>query len=95
MATPPPPAHPVTRYVRRIAAAHLAALPDPPLLERFAWRGDEAAFAALVRRHGPLVLGVCRRVLGDWHAAQDCAQATFLVLARKAGSLRSPECLGP
>jgi RNA polymerase sigma factor (sigma-70 family) len=90
------PAHPVTRYVRQFAAGQLAAaLSDAQLLERFAGRGDEAAFAALVRRHGPLVLGACRRVLEDWHAAQDCFQATFLVLARKAAALKRPEALGP
>jgi RNA polymerase sigma factor (sigma-70 family) len=89
------PAHPVARHVRRLAAAYLAGLPDPQLLERFARRGDEGAFAALVGRHGALVLGACRRVLGDWHAAQDCFQATFLVLAKKAGALKRPEALGP
>ena len=94
MATAQP--HPVVRYVRQLAAAHrAAALPDAHLLDRFASDRDEAAFAALVRRHGPLVLGVCRRVLNDWHAADDAFQATFLVLARRAGSLKRREALGP
>jgi RNA polymerase sigma factor (sigma-70 family) len=88
-------AHPIIRYVRHLAASHFAAaLPDAQLLERYVVRRDESAFAALVRRHGPLVLGACRRVLADPHAAEDAFQATFLVLARKAGRVRRPESLG-
>jgi RNA polymerase sigma-70 factor (ECF subfamily) len=56
-------------------------------------RHDEGAFAALMARHGPMVLAVCRRVLRDAHEAEDACQATFLVLARKAGSVRRPELL--
>src|SRR5829696_7975195 len=63
---------------------------DAALLERYA-HGDDAAFAALVERHGPMVLGVCRRTLGDRHAAEDACQAAFLVLARKALTLRPGE----
>src|SRR5262245_15995449 len=62
--------------------------PDAELLARFARDRDEAAFTLLVARHGPMVLRVCRRALGDAHAAEDCFQATFLVLARRAGAIR-------
>ena len=71
-------------------------LSDRQLIERFVARRDasgEAAFAALVARHGPMVLGVCRQLLGDHHHAEDTFQAVFLVLARRAGSIRDPELL--
>src|SRR4051794_36810369 len=66
-------------------------LTDGQLLERFTSGGDgsaEATFTALVERHGPMVLRVCHQVLGDAHDAQDAFQATFLVLVRRAGSVR-------
>jgi RNA polymerase sigma factor (sigma-70 family) len=75
----------------------VAGLSDRQLIERFVNRRDpagEAAFAALVARHGPMVLGVCREILCDLHQAEDAFQAVFLVLARMAGSIQNPDLLG-
>jgi RNA polymerase sigma-70 factor (ECF subfamily) len=69
----------------------LGGLPDGKLLERFAAHREEATFEALVRRHGPMVWGVCRRILRDHHNAEDAFQATFLVLARKGHSIAHRE----
>src|SRR6266849_312455 len=85
----------VLRYIRSLlAAGQTRELPDRDLLERFVTRHDEAAFTAIVERHGPLVFGVCRRTLRSEHHAEDACQATFLVLARKAGSIRKRQSLG-
>src|SRR6185437_4160646 len=72
----------------------IAGLPDRQLLDRFLAHGDEAAFAALVWRHGPMVLATCRAVLRDSNDAEDAFQATFLVLICKARSIRSGNALG-
>jgi RNA polymerase sigma factor (sigma-70 family) len=86
---------PLLRQLQPILSHGLADLSDSELLARFSSLRDESAFAALVRRHGPMVFGVCRRVLRDRHAAEDALQATFLVLARKAGRLHTPTSLAP
>ncbi len=83
------------RYIRKLAAAEtVVGLSDGQLLDRFVTRREDASLEALVRRHGPMVWGVCRRVLRDHHDAEDAFQATFLVLARKAASIRPREKVG-
>jgi RNA polymerase sigma-70 factor (ECF subfamily) len=67
---------------------------DAQLIGAFIAQRDEAAFEVMVRRHGPMVLGVCRRVLPNLHDAEDAFQATFLVLVRKAASIAPREMLG-
>jgi DNA-directed RNA polymerase specialized sigma24 family protein len=76
------------RQIHHLLAQGMAiGLSDAQLLERFASARDEASFEMLVARHGPMVLGVCLGVLHNSHDTEDAFQATFLVLARKAGSL--------
>jgi RNA polymerase sigma factor (sigma-70 family) len=81
----------VLRHLRTLyRCGVVGSLSDEQLLDRFVARRDETAeeaFGELVQRHGPMVLGVCRRILGDAHEAEDVFQATFLVLARKASSV--------
>ncbi len=84
---------PIDRLFRTGTAVGLS---DAQLLERFVRghdEGAEAAFSVLVERHGPMVLAVCRRVLNDPHDAQDAFQATFLVLVRKASTVRKRESI--
>ena len=69
-------------------------LNDQNLLERFVVDCDESAFAALVSRHGPMVLGVCRRILHEEHDVEDAFQATFMVLVRRARAIHDSSLLG-
>src|SRR5262245_5251258 len=85
----------VLRYLHKMRAARGArGLCDGALLERFLADRNEASFTILVERHGPMVLGVCARLLGDVHAAEDAFQATFLVLSRRAAAIRNKESVG-
>lgn len=85
----------VLRYLHRAAGlAHGDDLSDSQLLERFTQDHDQEAFAALIQRHGPVVWGVCRRLLGEANDAEDAFQATFLVLVRKPGSVKKQSSLG-
>jgi RNA polymerase sigma factor (sigma-70 family) len=91
---PSAPLVPILRQLRRLAAGSHAGHSDADLLDRFVRSHDEIAFEEVVRRHGPLVWGVCTRLLRDRHAAEDAFQATFLVLSPKAGCLSRPDAVG-
>jgi RNA polymerase sigma factor (sigma-70 family) len=85
----------IVHHIRDLAGGPLpGAGEDARLLARFVRTGEEAAFTILVQRHGPMVLDVCRRVLRHTQDAEDAFQATFLLLARKAGSIRKGESVG-
>jgi RNA polymerase sigma factor (sigma-70 family) len=86
------PVNPLLRHVRTLGG-RAAAPPDPELLERYLARRDQEAFAALVARHGPMVLSVCRAVLRHRQDAEDAFQAAFLVLARRAAAIRRGDSL--
>jgi RNA polymerase sigma factor (sigma-70 family) len=85
----------VLRHIRGLASAAAATgLPDWQLLKRFTSHRDEEAFEKLVRRHGPMVLGACRRILTNRHDAEDAFQATFLILAHKAATIARRDSVG-
>jgi RNA polymerase sigma factor (sigma-70 family) len=85
----------ILRHVEQFMAVHpTERLTDHELVERFVRERDEAAFAAIVRRHGGMVLGLCRRILRHEQDAEDAFQAAFLILARKARTIRRSEAVG-
>ena len=86
---------PLLRFIRAIRTkSAIQRASDGELLERFIASRDEGAFAALVHRHGPMVLGVCRRILRDAHYAEDVFQVTFLLLAQQAHAIRRKGSVG-
>jgi RNA polymerase sigma factor (sigma-70 family) len=88
------PLSPVLRYIRKIVDLPASAqVTDSQLLDRFVRHRNEAAFSALVERHGPMVMGICRRLLCNSHDAEDAFQATFLVLVRRAEDIGDPDLL--
>jgi RNA polymerase sigma factor (sigma-70 family) len=85
----------LSRFAPALARCRTDAAPDDELVDRYVHARDEDAFAELVRRHGAMVLAVCRRVVRNAADADDVFQATFLVLARKAAAIRPPGAVGP
>jgi hypothetical protein len=83
----------VLRHLRGLAGTQHSDWPDRELLAAFATRNDQAAFTTLVKRYGPMVLGICGRVLHHAHDAEDAFQATFILLARRGAGIRRPESL--
>ena len=82
----------VLRYARRLTESGVGEQPsDATLLQQFSADQSDHAFARLVERHGSMVWGVCRRILQAAQDAEDCFQATFLVLARKANTLHNSD----
>ncbi len=82
------------RRLRRLTDPGSTGLSDGELLERYVQAADEAAFELLLWRHGPMVFGVCRRVLRRAEDAEDAFQATFLTLVRKAASVKRGAAVG-
>src|SRR5260370_12559927 len=90
------PTNVLLEHVRNLLGeTKLRQLTDRQLLDRYISQRDEAAFAKLAERHGPLVLRVCQRILHEPHSAEDAFQATFFVLARKAKAIARKNSLGP
>ncbi len=85
------PWNPILQHIRSLTARHDSPSSDAELLRRFISHNDEAAFESLLRRHGPMVLRVARRTVGNETDAEDVFQATFLLLARRAGAIRKRE----
>ena len=85
---------PLVQLLRQFRLHRVGTNTDAELLQLFISQRDDDAFEALVRRHGPMVLGVCRRILHNEADVEDCFQATFLVLVRKAASIRPRGVVG-